>query len=355
MPGAALTGRTLAGEQPVIGGGEPPRGGGGRVALEHSRGRGYAGAGRTAERPGGERACDPHPVAGREQLGGGAREHLGDRPVGGRDDREPRGERLDQDESELLLPESVGDIEGVVGGARGGLAREHHRGGAREDRGHPLVGDAVDLDRIAHAELGGVLAQSLLFGPRADDQQARLDDLSVGGRDDAAVQRGERAQRVVMPLLPHQAPGRDDRVHRRRGVGRREGEARDVDPGSADGDARLLDALQAERRRRARGCGEEQIGLREHLLAVVPRVAVAVGGHQRQGLPDGLHELEAVSALAPRGLGGEPVGELLGVHDVNRLKALLGGEVAVAEEQRAGVAEGAARQQVAQRAHPLRA
>ena len=49
-------------------------------------------------------------------------------------------------------------------------------------------------------------------------------------------------------------------------------------------------------------------------------------------------------------VGGEPVAELLGVHDVGLLERLVDAQVAVAQRQRERVAHAPARQAVAQRA-----
>ena len=170
-----------------------------------------------------------------------------------------------------------------------------------------------------------------------------------------AVQRGDGAHDVVVALLPHEPPGRDDRVLRGRRIGRREREAPDVDAGGAHEHALLLDALQAQRLRGALGGGQEQVGLGEHELAVDARVAVAEGDHVRQRLPHGLHEAEAVAAAALGGLGGEPEAELGAVHDVRAGEGLLAEHVAVADDPRAHLPERPGRHQVAQRPRPPRA
>jgi hypothetical protein len=164
------------------------------------------------------------------------------------------------------------------------------------------------------------------------------------------VQQGDGAQRVVVALLPHQPAGRDDGVlvRRRR---RRDREALRVDARSGDDDALLVDALEQQREAGALGRGEEQVGLGEHDLAVARGSRVAVRAQQRQRLPHRLHEAEAVTLLAARGVGGEPVAELLGVDDVGRGVGLVGARgVAVARpEQHRHVADQTLGQPVAPR------
>ena len=153
-----------------------------------------------------------------------------------------------------------------------------------------------------------------------------------------------------MPLLPHQPSGRDDHMLGGRLGFRVEGEAIDVDPGRTHEHALLRDALQAQGVAGTAGGGKEQVGLGEYERSMPTRLAIAVGVQQRQRLPDRLHQLETVAVLSSCRLGREPVRELLGVNDVGRSERLLDPEVAVAEHPGAGLAEGAAREQVAQRA-----
>ncbi len=117
--------------------------------------------------------------------------------------------------------------------------------------------------------------------------------------DHAAAQRRERADHVVVALLPDEAPGRQDHVLGRRRVRRgRGGEALDVDARRGDLDALGGHALEQQRRAGALGRGEEQVAVGEHELPVPPRRAVPEGVEQRQRLPHGLHEAERAARAA---------------------------------------------------------
>ena len=181
-----------------------------------------------------------------------------------------------------------------------------------------------------------------------------LTSTPAGGEGSSAQQR-KRAQYVLVTLLPLEPAERHDRVLARRRVKWRQREARGVDTRRTHDHALTLDALQLQGARRALGRGQEQVGVREHAIAVAPGATVAIGREQRQRLPDRLHQLEAMAVLAPGRVRREPVGELLGVHHVGLRERPLGrAQVAVAEHVRGDVAEQSTRHEVTQRVHPHR-
>jgi hypothetical protein len=119
-----------------------------------------------------------------------------------------------------------------------------------------------------------------------------------------ATELGQRAQQVLVPLLPDEPAHRQHEVpaalrRRRRARG---GEAVDVDAGRADHHPLGRCSLEEQRVAGAGGRRHEQVGRRQHVAPVAPRAHVAVGVEQRQRLPDRQHELEAELVAQPRGL-----------------------------------------------------
>jgi hypothetical protein len=130
-----------------------------------------------------------------------------------------------------------------------------------------------------------VLAQPLLLGPAAHDDQAQRD----GGRgvDDARPKRCQSANDVLVPLLPDEPARRKNDVLARRDD-RFAGCVKpvDIDARIADIDPLGRYSFEEERRASALGRGQEQIGLSKRLLAVGAGPVVSEGRKQRQRLPD---------------------------------------------------------------------
>ena len=241
-----------------------------------------------------------------------------------------RRHRLQQDHPELLLP--------VEGRQRG----EHQTRGLAVDARQLVVRDpATKFDEVGHAEVLGHLAEPPLLGPDADDQQPRR-------RRSTPPQHGEGADHVLMPLLPDEPADRQDEMGLARRAGRPGcGEAVDVDPRRRDRDLAWIGPLEQESRPRALGGGQEQIGRREHRIAVRARAHVAVGAPERQRLPHRDHEPEAELCAKPSRLGREPVAQLGGVHDVGARKVLLERQVALADRSGEKTAHAPAREPAA--------
>ena len=149
----------------------------------------------------------------------------------------------------------------------------------------------AELDRGRRCRARAACARSRSSsGPRADDPQPRR----AGA---VACQQRDGAQHVLVALLPDQPPGREDHVLGRRRRRPRAPKRSTSIPGGQTSMRSSGDALEQQRLARALGRGQEQVGRREHLVAVAARVPVAVGAQERQRLPDRLHELSRAAAL----------------------------------------------------------
>ena len=210
-------------------------------------------------------------------------------------------------------------------------------------------------DRVGDAELGGVGAQAVALRAAAHEHEPQPLGDAVREGNEAAAQRGQRPQHVVVALLPFQPPGRDDDVLvRRAGALRRVREMLGVDPGVGQPDALAAGRPRAARPSSARcGGGEEQVGGRQRRPPERARVRRAEGVDERDRLPDRQHQLVAEPRLESRRLGREPQRELLGVDDVGAAERGLRPQHAIGEPERQHVARHAGRKPVAQRADPL--
>ena len=150
-----------------------------------------------------------------------------------------------------------------------------------------------DLEQVGDAEVTSVSPEALLLGARSHDEQPRSDTA-----DDAAADRRERPEHVLMALLPYQPPGRARAAFR---PPFERGEPLDVDARRAHLDPRAVDSLEHERVSRTLGRGEEQVGLLDRRAAVGAAAEVAICVEERDRLPDREDEPEPSSRRSAAG------------------------------------------------------
>jgi hypothetical protein len=233
------------------------------------------------------------------------------------------GHRLGQHHPELLLPE------------RHGHRPEHEAGRPRVDGRDLVVGHpALELHHVLELEILDHAAQALLLRPHPHDQRAHV-------CPSAPAKQRERAQQVLVALLPHESRDRDDEVRAVRGRGGNAsgGEALHVDARWTDPDPVRGSALEQKRVACALGAGQEEVGGAEDRLAVGARADVPVCADERKRLPGVHREPEPQSRPQPRGLCGEPEAKLGGVDDVGTAQVLLESQVVLAHRARAQGAE----------------
>jgi hypothetical protein len=235
---------------------------------------------------------------------------------------------LGQHHAELLLPERDGD------------RREHEARCPRVDARYLVVWHpAQQLHDVVELEVANHAAQALLLGSHSNDQRSHVGP-------PALTQEGERAQQILMALLPNKAADREDQVRTVRRRPRLAGrpKALDVDPRRADANAVRGSAFEQEGVAGTFGPGEKEVGRAQHRLAVRARANVAVGADERQRLPH-VHRETKSEPLAQLGrLRGEPEAELGGVDDVGLPQVLLEAEVMLAHRSGAQAAEAVSRQ-----------